>query len=128
LAARDDFTGRAAGSAATGGAAASGVVCAATTLIWSFTLVTPFSCVAILYAASRAASSGTWPASVTTPPLLETSMAAFFSVGSENIFALMLVVIVSSLGAPSREHDAVKLIASNNASVAILFLRIFPPP
>src|SRR5215470_20275615 len=61
------------------------------------------------------------------PSLLATSTDAFFSAGSENIFALMSVVIALSLGAPRREQETVKLMASSNARVTVLFLRMCPP-
>src|SRR6266581_105453 len=125
--ARLGFAGRAADSGAgvAAGTASSGAAaCVATTVICSLTLVTPLASVAILYAASRAASSGTWPVRVTTPPLLDTSTAAFLSAGSENIFALMSMVIASSLGAPRREHETLNVSANNKARTLILFLRI----
>jgi hypothetical protein len=70
-----------------------------------------------LYAASRAASSGTCPLSVTSPPLLETSTAADLSAGSENIFALMSVAIASSLGAPIREQETLKHKTSSKTKI-----------
>src|SRR6266446_4591503 len=73
---------------------------------------------------SLAASSGTCPVSVTSPCLLVTSTVAVFSAGSENIFALMSVVIASSLGAPIREQDTLIASITANARTPILFLRI----
>src|SRR5713101_2662326 len=73
---------------------------------------------------SLAASSGTCPVSVTSPCLLATSTVAAFSAGSENIFALMSVVIASSLGAPIREQDTLIASITANARTPILFLRI----
>jgi phosphosulfolactate phosphohydrolase-like enzyme len=48
-------------------------------------------------AVSRAASSGTFPERVTTPSFAVTLTAADLSDGSENILALMPVVMVSSV-------------------------------
>ena len=62
--------------------------------------------------------------SVTSPPLLETSTAADLSAGSENIFALMSVAIASSLGAPIREQETLRLKTSSKTKICILFLRI----
>src|SRR5712691_5240954 len=73
---------------------------------------------------SLAASSGTGPVSVTSPCLLATSTVAVFKAGSENIFALMSVVIASSLGAPIREHETLIVSITANARTPILFLRI----
>ena len=64
----------------------------------SMTCFTPFVCEAIRSAASRAASSGTCPVRVTMPFLLSTLTVAALSNGSENILALMSVVIASSFG------------------------------
>src|SRR5258708_20914313 len=73
---------------------------------------------------SLAASSGTCPVRVTSACLLATSTDAVFKAGSENIFALMSVVIASSLGAPIREQDTLIASITTNTRIPILFLRI----
>lgn len=60
------------------------------------TCLTPGVCEAMLRAAARAASLGTWPDRVTIPPFAETAIEAVLSNGSANIFAWMSVVIVAS--------------------------------
>ena len=62
----------------------------------SITCLTPGVCEAMLRAAARAASLGTWPERVTIPSLAETAIEAVLSDGSANIFAWMSVVIVAS--------------------------------
>jgi hypothetical protein len=84
----------------------------------SITCFTPFVCEAIRSAANRAASSGTWPVRVTMPFLLSTVTEAAFSSGSENILALMSVVIASSFGAACLLHDTTVKAASTAAAKA----------
>jgi len=64
----------------------------------SITCFTPSVLEAIVSAARRAESSGTAPVRVTMPSLLATLTEADFRAGSENIFALIAVVMVLSVG------------------------------
>jgi hypothetical protein len=88
----------------------------------SITCFTPLVCEAIRSAANRAASSGTWPVSVTTPFLLSTVTEAALSNGSENILALISVVIASSFGAACLLHDT----TINAASMAATKTDLLP--
>src|ERR1700741_3814846 len=62
------------------------------------TCFTPGVCEAMRRAVSRAASSGRVPDRATPPSFAVTLMAADLSDGSENILALISVVMVSSVG------------------------------
>ena len=98
-------------SAAVAGGAGGAVVVA------SITCFTPLVCEAMVRAASRAASSGTTPVSVMMPSLLATFTEAVLSNGSENILALISVVMASS---PGLLHAAAKTKASEKTQRRIL--------
>jgi hypothetical protein len=65
-------------------------------VVESMTCLTSFVCDAMRCAASRAASSGTVPVRVTVPSFAVMLTEADLSRGSENILALMSVVMASS--------------------------------
>jgi hypothetical protein len=90
--------------------AASTAACGSATVVRSITLLTPSASDAIFCAVSRAASSGNWPDSVTTPSFAFTDIVEAFSAGSENIFPCIDVTIVSSEGRAPFPHP----VASNS--------------
>src|SRR5215469_7740069 len=106
------FLGSGAGSGGGGGAGSAAAAGAGGGIVVeSITCLTPIVFEAMVSAASRAASSGTSPVSVTIPSLLLTFTFADFSEGSEYIFALICVVIVSSF---ALLHATAKIPESNS--------------